>query len=92
MDSWRAEIDPLIREHLEALITESARHRDAYKKAPNTSNAQLWCALAVMQKQFLDLNMKLKFLEKALAEVSCPKKKKDNVDPAKALKDVLKRL
>ncbi|MBU2589364.1 MAG: hypothetical protein KKA65_03305 [Nanoarchaeota archaeon] len=92
MKSWRDKIDPLFKEHLEALISESVRHRDAYKFSSNTSNAQLWCALSVLQKQVFDQNLKIKFLEKALQETLGKKPKKDDADPEKALRDVLKRL
>lgn len=91
MGNWRDEIDPLIREHLETLIAESVRHRKAYKNAKNTANAQLWCISAVLQKQIVDLSMKIKFLEKALKEMGTPKKK-GSIDAAKALKDVLRKL
>lgn len=95
MDSWRDTIDPMVRDHIEVLINESVKHRDSYKLAGNTANAQLWCALGLMQKQVFDLNLKIKFLEKVLKEIGSKGRKKDSgekIDAAKALKDVLSRL
>ena len=92
MGNWRENVDPLIREHLESLISESARHRAAYKDSKNTANAQMWCTMALLHKQVFDLNLKVKFLEKALAETVGKKRKKDDIDASKALTDVLKRL
>ena len=92
MKSWRDKVDPMLKEHLEILISESVRYRDAYKFSSNTSNAQLWCALSILQKQVVDQNLKIKFLEKALQDTLGKKPKEDNEDPEKALKDVLKRL
>jgi len=91
MTDWRDDVDPLIKEHLEAIISESYRHRTAYKNAKNTANAQLWCAVALLQKQLFDISLKIKFLEKVIAEMN-GKKQKDDVDAAKALKEVLKKL
>jgi len=93
MDSWREEVDPSIRQHLESLISEAVLHRDAYGQAKNTANAQLWCVLGILQKQIVDQNLKIKFLEKALQGMSPKKKgKKPGEDPAKELSRVLKRL
>jgi len=92
MKSWRDKVDPTLKEHLEALISESVRHRDAYKFSNNTSNAQLWCALSVLQKQIFNQNLKIKFLEKALQDTLGKRPKKGVENPEKALRDVLKRL
>lgn len=92
MKSWRDKVDPVLRDHLEALVSESVMHRDAYKFSPDTANAQLWCALSLLQKQVFDQRLKIKFLEKALQDTLGKKPEKDSEDPEKALKDVLKRL
>lgn len=107
MNTWRDDVEPLLRDHLEILISESVKQRKAYKKAKKTANAQLWCALAYVAKQNFELQQENKLLQKALSELNqkynflekslkdlFPKKqkKKDGVDPAKALKDVLKKL
>ncbi len=92
---WRSYVDPLIQDHLEALVSESAKQRQAYKKADNTANGQLWCALSILSKQVFDMGLKIKILEKALMDLTPSKKKNkrgDDIDPKEALKEVLKRL
>lgn len=94
MDNWRDYIDPLIKEHLEIIINEAVKQRSAYKKAKNTANAQIWCALAYMAKQnfeleqenkllkktMSDLNQKYRYLEKTLKDLFPQKKKRDEND------------
>ncbi len=90
MKSWRDKLDISLKKHTESLISESFRHRDAYKFSENTSNAQLWCAIGILQKEIFDQNLKIKFLEKALKETVGKKPQKKSEDPKKALKKVLK--
>lgn len=111
MQTWRDDVEVLIRKHLEHLISKSVKQRNAYRKAKNTANAQLWCALAeiarinfeleqenkLFKKLIADLNQKYKFLEKSLKEIVPEEKKKNKnnekeIDPAKALRDVLKKI
>jgi hypothetical protein len=91
---WRSSVDPLIRDYLELLVSESAKQRHAYKGAKNTANGQLWCALAILSKQVFDMGLKIKFLEKALKDLAPEKKpdKGEEVDPAQALRDALKKI
>lgn len=100
---WRHQIDPLLKAHLEALVKETTSHKDAYHKAKNAAKAQLWTANAIQQKQIVELSLRIKFLEKVLADMSKDKKQNGNapaqkkkeepdVDAAKALKEVLKKL
>ncbi|MEA3378900.1 MAG: hypothetical protein U9Q69_04645 [Nanoarchaeota archaeon] len=107
MKTWRDDVDPLIRKHLEILISDSVKQRKAYKKAANTANAQLWCAIAELSKRNFELEQENKLFKKALANISqkykflekslkdiLPKKKKqkESTDPAQLLRDVLKKL
>ena len=106
MHDWRAKLDPVLREYLDHLISETSQQKKAYSHAKNTSNAQLWVALAIIYREnellykenksikemVLTLNQKYKFLEKVLREVNPKKSSKDDIDPAKALKDVFKKL
>ena len=87
--NWRKNVDPLIKDHLEAQIKESFRHRESYTNSKDVSKAQLWIAVANLAKQVFDLNLKVKFLEKALQEIG-GKKKKVNED-VKAVLDSLQK-
>jgi len=88
--SWRKNVDPLIKDHLELQIKESYREKKAYSKAKDKPNAQLWVAIANLSKQFFDLNLKVKFLEKALRDVNTKDRKKIDEDAEKVLKDMEK--
>ncbi len=88
-ENWRKNIDPLIKDHLEAQIKESFRYRKNYIKSKNPSKAQLWCAVAVLARQTFNLSLKVKFLEKALQELVGKKKNVD--DDVKAILDSLQK-
>lgn len=66
--NWRKNIDPSIKNHLEAQINETIRNKKAYSIAKKPSEAQLWVAIANLSKQILDLNIKIKFLEQVMQE------------------------
>ncbi len=69
MADWRDKVDPALREFLEAQIKESNMYKEAYSKAGNQANAQLWIALAVLSKQVFNLNQKLRVFEDAIKDI-----------------------
>jgi len=90
---WRDEINPIIKSHLETQIKETLPHKVAYGKAKEPTKAQLWVAVANLSRQIFDMHLRVKVLEKALADMKPVKTKKEkDIDPAKALKDVLNKL
>ena len=58
---WRENLDPKIKEHFEALIKEISKEKALYKES---SKAQLWIAIAILNKKVSDLELKIKSLEK----------------------------
>lgn len=66
---WREKVDPIIKHHLEEEVKESLKCKEAYSQAENKSNAQLWCVIANLSKRIFDINLKLKYLEKALQDM-----------------------
>ncbi len=106
MHDWRHKLDPVLKEYLEHLVHESSSERKAYAHSKKPGEAQLWVALAMLAREnaqlkqenksfkelALTLNQKYKFLEKVMREINPKKVPKDNEDPAKALKDVLRKL
>jgi len=93
MENWRDQINPVIKSHLETQIKETTAHKDAYLRAKEPTKAQLWVAIANLSKQIFDMHLRVKLLEKALADIGPQKKQKDKgEDGAKALKEVLKKL
>lgn len=67
-ESWRKDIDPMVKDHLEAQIKETARYKKSYEKAKNKADAQLWIAVANLSRQLFNLNLKLNYLERALKD------------------------
>ena len=66
---WRDDIDTLLKPHLEAQLKESLRHKDAFKKAPDPRNAQLWCAIARLSQQNYVLKGRLKKTEEIILQL-----------------------
>ncbi|MDP3728093.1 MAG: hypothetical protein Q8R18_01430 [bacterium] len=61
---WRDKLDPVLKEHFNELVKKVHTEKKAYTSAKNISQAQLWCALAVLMKEVSDLELKIKSLEK----------------------------
>ena len=89
---WKQTIDPTLRTYLETLILESQKHRNSYSNSKNKANAQLWIANAILSQQVTDLNLKVKFLEKALQELSPGKSKKTSKEDETEIKKILSSL
>ena len=90
MANWRKNIDPLLREHLEAQIRETIKHKKALQSAENKGNAQLWVAIANLSKQIFDLNLQSKVLERALQGSLKKKARKNKIETKKILKSLKK--
>lgn len=88
---WREDLDPEIKAQLSSIVKKSTEFKESYDKADNIGGAQLWCALAILQKELEDQKLKIKLLEGVLKELSPKKPKEDNIDPAKELSNVLKK-
>ncbi len=87
---WREELDPQMKDYLEAVVNKSSKFREQYSKAKHVGSAQIWVAIAILQKEISDLKAQLKVLEGVLKEIAPKKPKKDDVDPKEALNQVLK--
>ncbi|MBS3112284.1 hypothetical protein J4459_03395 [Candidatus Woesearchaeota archaeon] len=74
--SWRENIDPTIRNHLELQIKESHKHKESYSEAIQPSNAQLWIAIANLSQQIHKLNSKINSIEKDIYELKIPESKR----------------
>ena len=67
--NWRQNIDKTLRPFVEKLISESFK-QDAHKLAQNKANAQLWITAGILSRQLYNVEMKLKYLEKALQDIA----------------------
>lgn len=93
MEDWRENINPIIKSHLETQIKETTAHKESYMKSRDPTKAQLWVAIANLSRQIFDMHLRIKVLEKAVQDgLSQKNKKEKDIDPSKALKEVLKKL
>lgn len=76
MANWREQADPILRKHLEAMLKEVAKDKEAVLQSNDPKSAQLWIAIANLQKQNYDLNLKIKTIEAALKDSLGAKKAK----------------
>jgi uncharacterized protein (DUF2225 family) len=91
--NWRNQIDPTIKDHVEARVRQSAENREAILEASNPREAQLWIALGHLSKELTDANMKLRYMEKVLADTLKAKKKKTrSKKEQKKIDDLVKTL
>lgn len=73
-NNWRNYLNRELKYYLEKLILESFSHRPALELAPDKGKAQLWVALAILNKRLSDTELKTAYLERALQQFF-PKKK-----------------
>src|SRR3989344_8259222 len=67
---WREKVDPIIKDYLELQIKDTQQFKEAFSKAKEPSKAQLWIAIANLSKHIFSLELKIKYLEKTLQEIS----------------------
>ncbi|MSR86068.1 hypothetical protein EXS74_01575 [Candidatus Woesearchaeota archaeon] len=78
---WRDKLDPTLKEHFNDLLKKVHSEKEAYTSAQHISQAQLWCAIAVLMKEVSDLQLQVKSLEKHI-----------RVKPNSSLKNALDKL
>ena len=66
---WRDNVDPVIKDYLEALIKSTQSNKEAFNSSKNKGNAQLWIALSIIYKQTFNLDQKIKYIEKLLKDM-----------------------
>ena len=74
---WRDKLVPTLREHFNDLLKKVHPEKEAYTSAQNISQAQLWCAIAVLMKEVSDLQLQVKSLEKQIQVKSNSSLKKE---------------
>jgi len=91
--NWRNEIDPVIKDHVEGRIAQASENREALLQSRNPRESQLWCALGNLSKELAETTIKLKYMEKILAETLMDKKKKTrSKKQQKEIDDLIKTL
>lgn len=85
---WKDKLDDKTRKHLGAQLKQTLDNKNAILNSKDKKNAQLWVAIANLSEQIVSLSLKIKFLEKALQEISG--KKKDREDAKKIVESLYK--
>jgi len=87
--TWRKHISKDIQPFIEKLIHETSKE-ESIKKATDRGKAQLWLALGILSQQMHNLELKAKYLEQALKEISPRGKKEKTEEMIKAEAEVEK--
>ena len=86
--TWRDKIDSTIKTHVEALIKETAKEKEALIESSDPKISQLWLAIGILSKQNFDLRLRTKYLESALKEMlKSPKTGKKSTKTSKKEQD-----
>lgn len=77
---WRDKLDPTLQYPFNDLLKRVSKEKKAYLFAKSPTQAQLWCALAILSKECADLQRQVQRLERSAKK------------PNTALQKSLKRL
>ena len=75
--TWRKNIEKGLKPYVENIIRESFSYREQYRYSGDQAKAQIWVALAILSRQIYNLDLKLRFLERAIQEIGIRKTKKN---------------
>ncbi|MEK6841408.1 MAG: hypothetical protein AABW57_02390 [Nanoarchaeota archaeon] len=67
--AWYENVDPTIKNYLEALIKSTLSNKEIYELSKNKAAAQLWVALATIYKQTFNLDQRIKYIERLLQDL-----------------------
>ncbi len=67
-NNWRSKLDGITRKHLELQLREAYKYNKAYNLSKNSSNAQIWVAVANLSRQIFEMNLRMNVLERALKD------------------------
>jgi hypothetical protein len=67
--AWRENVDPVIKNYLEALVKSTLTNKEIYEFSKNKANSQLWIALSLIYKQTFNLDQRIKYIEKLLQDL-----------------------
>tara|TARA_Y100000034_G_C6735937_1_gene326328 strand:- start:42 stop:419 length:378 start_codon:yes stop_codon:yes gene_type:complete len=89
---WRKNVDPIIKDYLDLQVRETTKFKQAYEKAKNKSNAQLWIAIANMTKHLFNLELKIKYLEGTIKDLNEKFLESTEKKPEEVLKELEKEV
>ncbi len=94
-ENWRKGLSKDLQYHIERVILESYSHKYAIEQAKDKGKAQLWVALAILNKKIAELELKTAYLERVLKQffpkkrVSQDEREKQEAEVEKILKNLV---
>ena len=93
MANWKDKIDLSLKDHLERQLRETHENKEAILSSKDPKITQLWIAIANLSREIFEITLRLKYLERAMRDISKPKQsqteEKTNPDIKKAMKKIL---
>jgi len=96
MANWQDKIDLSLKDHLKRQIDETHNSKEAMLSSDNPKLTQLWIAIANLSREIFEVNLRLKYLERAMRDMSKEQRttimetRKPSEEIEKALKTILK--
>ena len=95
MANWQDKIELSLKDHLKRQIDETHNSKEAMLTSDNPKLTQLWIAIANLSREIFEVNLRLKYLERAMRDMSKVQRtrvmetRKPSEEIEKALKAVL---
>ncbi|MBU1246124.1 MAG: hypothetical protein ABIJ20_04360 [Nanoarchaeota archaeon] len=70
MANWQDKIDLSLKDHLKRQIDETHNSKEAMLSSDNPKLTQLWIAIANLSREIFEVNLRLKYLERAMRDMS----------------------
>ncbi|BBL45914.1 hypothetical protein MJ1_0779 [Nanobdella aerobiophila] len=71
---WKDNLDPILKDFLKALLSETKEYKDIYIKSEDPAKAQIWIALALLYRKYISLESKINELENILNDKEAKEK------------------
>ena len=94
MASWKDKIDLSLKDHLERQIRETHNNKEAITSSKDPKITQLWIAVANLSREIFEINLRLKYLERAMRDMSKIQRSEvmETRKPENNVKEVLERV
>ena len=94
MDNWKDKIDLGLKDHLERQIKETHNNKEAILSSNDPKVTQLWIAVANLSREIFEINLRLKYLERAMRDMSKIQRSEvmETRKPENNVKEVLERV
>ena len=94
MDNWKDKIDLGLKDHLERQIKETHNNKEAILSSNDPKVTQLWIAVANLSREIFEINLRLRYLERAMRDMSKVQRSEiiETRKPENNVKEILERV